>query len=120
MKQRITVNQLHELTPDQQNKLREWWSIHRQQGDVFICHGNDFLNGKTFAWDGHNKPFNMAIPLVSIGQCLSILERYAPMLGMKHGCYGSWYLEIWTEESHKIFEDKECVDVCFQAVKSIL
>ena len=74
MKQRISTYQLQELTPGQQEKLREWWSIHQQQGDVFICLGNDFLSGKVFAWDGHNKPFNMAVPLFSIGQLIELLD----------------------------------------------
>jgi|GEM_PF-1410294 len=73
MKQRITVSQLQELTQEQQDYLRLWWSERQQQGDVFICLGNDFLNGKQFAWDGHNKPFNMSIPLLNIGQMIEIL-----------------------------------------------
>jgi len=73
MKQNITIEQLQELTQEQQNKLRDWWNEHQQQGDVFICLGNDFLSGKQFVWEGHNETFNMPIPLLSIGQMFEIL-----------------------------------------------
>jgi len=43
------------------------------QGDVFICLGNDFLSEKQFVWDGYNKPFNMSIPLLNVGQMFEIL-----------------------------------------------
>jgi len=70
LKQRISSDDVLQLTPEQQEKLRVWWNEHRQKGDVFICRGNNFLSGKEFAWDGHNKPFNLSIPLLSIGQLL--------------------------------------------------
>lgn len=73
MKQRISEEDVRNITSEQQDKLRVMWAEHQQQGDVFICPGNDFLSGKSFAWDGHNKPFSLAVPILSIGQCLEII-----------------------------------------------
>lgn len=118
MKQRISVEDAQQLTPEQQEKLKEWWQP--GEGDYYILPAQ-FESYSTW-WvldkDLVNKEY--ATPLLSIGQCLCILERYAPMLGMKHGMYGSWHLEIWTEKAHRMFEDRECIGVLWQAVKEIL
>jgi hypothetical protein len=125
MKQRISVEDLKQLTPSQQEKLREWWGEHRQKGDVFICLGNDFLSGKEFAWDGHNKPFNMSIPLVSIGQCIELLES--------EDCYFVTENEKGKNKYHVIkysaregrhdgvvVDGETIISTLFEAVKSIL
>ena len=106
MKQHISIENLQELSPEQQEKLREWWSIHQQQGDVFICLGNDFLSGKTFAWDGHNKPFNLAVPLLSIGQMIELLQE-------NDGLDTCVYLD-----GSSIIEDANICDLLWDAVKS--
>lgn len=129
MKQRISPEDLKTLTPSQQEKLREWWNEHRQKGDVFICLGNDFLGGKEFAWDGHNKPFNMSIPLISIGQCIELLQETT-----QH-----WHEDLWMNGvniptktggwewkwccgrgDYNQSDSKELIDALWDAVKSIL
>lgn len=125
MKQRISIEDLKSLAPSQQEKLRVWWDEHRQQGDVFMCLGNDFLDGKVFAWDGHNKPFNLSIPLLSIGQCIEMLES--------ENCYLVTENEKGINQYHVIRYDswegrhdgvvygrKELMGALFEAVKSIL
>lgn len=99
MKQKIIISQFQELTLEQQNKLRDLWQSKQYNQAAYTSN---------------------CLSLLSIGQCLDMLERYAPMLGMKHGCYGSWHLEIWTEKAHIMFEDKECIDVLWRGVKYIL
>jgi len=114
MRQRITVENLAELSPEQQEKLKVWWGEHQQKGDVFICLGNDFLSGKEFAWDGHNKPFNLAIPLLSIGQILQLLDDLTEEPSLKNGNLRlSINRSMWLGNSR-------LVDSLFQAVKEIL
>ena len=107
MRQRITVENLKELSPEQQERLRVWWGEHQQKGDVFICLGNDFLSGKEFAWDGHNKPFNLAIPLLSIGQMIELLKEKD-------------YSKLVALDFVGAIQDINLCDLLFQAVKEIL
>lgn len=74
MKQVISSGQLRELTPEQQEKLRKWWIP--QIGDVFMCTGNEFLEGKIFSCDGDNRPISLSLPLLSIGQMIELILEY--------------------------------------------
>lgn len=123
MKQRISVEDLTQLTPEQQEKLREWWSINQQQGDVFICLGNDFLSGKVFAWDGHNKPFKMAVPLVSIGQCIELINERDKCINLNHLVidpikHFEWEVRLRHLDFYN--NEIELIDSLWQAVKEIL
>ena len=114
MKQRISADDVLQLTPEQQEKLRAWWGEHQQKGDVFICRGNNFLSGKEFAWDGHNKPFNLAIPLLSIGQMIELLDNFTEEPSLKNeNLRLSINRTMWLGNS-------KLVDSLFQAVKEIL
>ena len=119
MRQHISANQLQELNPEQQDKLREWWSIHQQQGDVFICLGNDFLSGKVFAWDGHNKPFKLAVPLLSVGQCIELLDpkEEAIFTMMKYIASEPQIYEV-NVGGTEYYGDSMC-DCLWQAVKEV-
>ncbi|MDP4159304.1 MAG: hypothetical protein Q8911_06005 [Bacillota bacterium] len=123
MKQRITADQLQQLTTEQRDKLKEWWMP--RFSDLFIfedhCDENlfdeeDEVNINFFI--AKIKPYGL--PLLSIGQCLSLLEPYTPKLGMDHEKYGIWNLEIWFEGKPKKFTKKDPVDALFEAVKSVL
>jgi hypothetical protein len=117
MKQRITPDDLKSLSPEQQEKLRTWWGEHRQKGDVFICLGNDFLSGKEFIWDGHNKPFSHSIPLISIGQLIELLmDKKAYHLWLSQGEYYNFGHNVIMDWDSKT----ELIDCLFQAVKEIL
>lgn len=123
MKQRITADQLQQLTTEQQDKLKEWWMpkfsdlfAFEEYCDEHLFDTEDEDNIKLF--NAKIKPFSL--PLLSIGQCLSLLEPRVPIIGMKYGEQGLWNLEIWIGEKHRIFIEKEPVDALFEAVKSIL
>lgn len=86
MKQRITVEQLNELTEEQKTKLREWWIP--QDGDFFArrrYHVPDdspmdecFIGGLEFADSGGVDTFQAKdsdIPLLSIGQMIELLDN---------------------------------------------
>ena len=125
MKQRISADDVLQLTPEQQEKLRVWWNEHRQKGDVFICRGNNFLSGKEFAWDGHNKPFNLSIPLLSIGQLLQLLEDSGRFKGFhKSDTDGQYKVYIILDDNQGwnqyIKNDNKLVNALWQAVKEIL
>lgn len=123
MKQRITVDQLQQLTPEQQVKLKEWWMP--KFGDLFIFEGycdenlfdaEDAVNINFF--NTKIKPYGL--PLLSIGHCLGLLEAYAPKLELDHETLGLWNLEIWIENERRIFKEKDPVDALFGAVLAIL
>ena len=123
MKQRITADQLQQLTSQQQDKLKKWWIP--KFGDLFVF--EEYCDEQLFdAEDEYNiNLFNakikpLSLPLLSIGQCLSLLKPHIPILGMKHGEHDSWNLEIWIGEKQKIFIEKEPVDALFEAVKLLL
>ncbi|ODA39313.1 hypothetical protein [Desulfosporosinus sp. BG] len=123
MKQRITADQLQQLTTEQQDKLKEWWKpkfsdlfAFEEYCDEHLFDAEDEENLKLF--NVKIKPFSL--PLLSIGQCLSLLEPCAPVLGMKYGEHSLWNLEIWIGGDHRIFTEKEPVDALFEAVKFIL
>lgn len=110
MKQRITSEQLNELTNKQKEQLREWWKP--QQGDyVYVISEHKRTNRKTAvltvvsdkksprpAMTGHNNPVHVyhlmftndskgdiaesknLIPLLSIGQMIELLETKYPTL----------------------------------------
>jgi hypothetical protein len=81
MKQRITVDDLNQLTDDQKNCLREWWTP--QLSDHF-CNGNaeTFYVGSlmrkphTFITYGDDVPHDKEglLPLLSIGQMIQFLN----------------------------------------------
>ncbi len=78
LKQRITANQLADLTHDQQEKLRRLWKP--EYGDCFY----DELNGEVFygqvviGYDAdHYEPNMGSLPLLSIGQCIELLQNEA-------------------------------------------
>ena len=81
MKQRISVNELNTLTPEQREKLRELWIP--QEADFVVFNGNtnncivEFVySDKRFfnLVDGRSSEskFNF-LPLLSVGQCLELL-----------------------------------------------
>lgn len=81
MKQRITIEQLNELTEEQKVNLREWWKP--QSGDVLnsikcgevvfvYADGQDRLN---FDSDGYEWDIKKnCLPLISAGQMIELLD----------------------------------------------
>ena len=86
MKQRITVEQIRELTPEQGEKLREWWKP--KDGDWFYgSYGDRDGDGEWILspyevdsgvygaslHDDYATPDDGALPLLTIGQMIELL-----------------------------------------------
>ncbi|WP_088189604.1 hypothetical protein [Desulfosporosinus sp. FKA] len=121
MKQRISTDQIQQLTAQQRDKLKEWWMP--SFGDLFVfedyCDENlfdteDEININFF--NAKIKPFSL--PLLSVGQCLSLLAPYNPKLNLESN--GLWHLEIQVKNDQKIYMEKDPIDVLFQAVKLVI
>ena len=142
MKQRITVEQLQELTPEQQARLKLWWKPER--GDMFAyfssspkarnyvqveyCCNPIKVNG----WDrtifanganGRNNHFNISdcLPLLSIGQCIELLLEKAETV--EGDPYPS--VEILADPGIGLFWDGrrggvEFIDTLWEAVKQTI
>ena len=79
MKERISEEQLQELSPEQQEKLREWWEP--KEYDVFIAqpYGTEcILIWRLVDQSAFKKLWNELLPLLSIGQMIGMLSHYHP------------------------------------------
>lgn len=129
MKQRITVDQLKELSPEQQERLRERWKEWRkpEEGDRFATPEHEHFIGET---DGMGGTFQLydykyALPLLSIGQLIQLLKEHDKCLSITHLMnytdgknYWCWQVELrhlnaW-EKSY------ELVDALWEVLKEIL
>ena len=108
MKQHITPEQLQELTPEQQERLREWWTP--GEGDrittgesvrlvIREAHGI-----RVYDTCGVAININNCLPLLSIGQMFELLFDRCPRV------YG------WTYYN----DDRDLADKLWQAVKEAL
>jgi hypothetical protein len=79
MKQRITCEQLKELTEEQKQRLREWWKP--EEGDMYLrltANGRiDFIpftfNTAESRYDNYKE---FKIPLLNIGQMIEIVANH--------------------------------------------
>ncbi|MFB0847322.1 hypothetical protein [Paenibacillus oleatilyticus] len=106
MKQRITIEQLNELTDEQKERLQEWWSLSRQPGDIHINSAGyvDIINKYG------DKPLDNTIPLLSIGQMIELTSE-TTMIKFN----GGWGIG---EDAIK-YHDELC-DALWEAVKEVL
>jgi len=113
MKQRITVEQLNELSDAQKQRLRELWEP--QDGDFIYSakHGHtEFLEVAPMRGHGdYLKNRDKSLPLLSIGQMIEILVKDDDFFNINQ-MYDSWRID-------KIY-NKELCDALWQAVKEIL
>lgn len=109
MKQRISVEQLQELTAEQRQRLREWWKSEvldivydRQLGTkALVC--------TEYAID--------CLPLLNIGQMLALLQdKHKP----DEPFYYEYHEEEWYVNNGRIYRDMNLVDVLWTAVKDAL
>jgi hypothetical protein len=116
MKQRISTAQLQELSPEQQERLREWWLSNAQVGDTCILRQRFYVVGEVGdvglvlyrPKEDESIFYKRAelkddiISLLSIGQCFSLLGK---TIAIK-------YMEKYPL--------KEPIDALFAAVKEVL
>jgi hypothetical protein len=76
MKQRISIEQLQELTEEQQHRLREWWKP--EFGDMLVMPPHttiEVIDEELFKILQRVKlDYNPALPLLSIGQLIELLN----------------------------------------------
>ena len=129
MKQRITVEQLHELSEEKKEKLRKWWNP--QIGDFYIFkyegeywHEPWFHNDQ----DGYHKFMNEdgedPIPLLTIGQMIEILYEWANDFGIHYNDSGvCFYVYLsWTMDTalpDRMWMNDELCDALWEAVKAV-
>ena len=134
MRQGITVENLKELSPEQQEKLRAWWKEHKEEGDHFVNIDEETGNIPTFGsgvngscggyWncecqidDGEDpscRPEENSLPILSIGQMIELLDNFTEEPSLKNeNLRLSINRTMWLGNS-------KLVDSLFQAVKEIL
>lgn len=116
MKQRITVEQLQELTPEQREKLREWWKP--EEYDLAVVNGairGCYDDGEYTCFDFITKEFRKdsgcnitgpAYPLLSIGQCTEILSSKSTVFNNEKCFYETL--------------EPELIDALWGAIKEVL
>ena len=124
MRQRITVENLAELSPEQQEKLRVWWK--HEEYDVFVSkrdnysHSVDWVCGDEihYFYSGAKSytcvGIKICLPFLSIGQLLQLLDDFTEEPSLKNeNLRLSINRTMWLGNS-------KLVDSLFQAVKEIL
>lgn len=123
MKQRITVEQLQELTDDQKLKLREWWKP--EVGDLFAYEGEKGLS--EHLWDVISNRNDMVMsneqryfPLFSIGQMIKLADPIR--MEFKNWEYDDIKRDEWVVEliGGWIYHNVDLCDALFEAVKQVL
>jgi hypothetical protein len=126
MKQRITAEQLNELSQKGKDKLRDWWRP--EEGDWY-CHTKKtkqytILNSNDSDWGMDyyqgDKPRKKDLPLLSIGQMIEFLDD-----NNEKSIFFDWekYLDVSVYPDGEIaFEitPKGFCDALWEAVKEVL
>lgn len=119
MKQRIDVSQLLQLTPEQQEKLREWWKPDRL--DIVYWHKESREDTLSMChWQGASK--EDLLPLLSIGQMIELLQDSPNTEYSDQFTEPRWRVfkgGMWYEFPVALDWDGLC-DQLWQAVKEIL
>jgi hypothetical protein len=107
MKQRISIEQLQELTEEQQYRLREWWKP--QEGDWYHdkTYGESYYGMEVGGYDVYTlEPAIDDLPLLNIGQMIELLQSFNDK-------------DIWKYNDIDITSDNFC-DALWSAVKEVL
>ena len=136
---RISPEQLQELSPEQQEKLREWWKDHKEEGDYFVlinengeiatlservngsCNG--YWNCECAIDDGEDpacRSEENSLPLLSIGQLIQLLDpKEETIFTMMRYIAAKPQIYKVSVDGKEYFGDTMC-DCLWQAVKEIL
>jgi hypothetical protein len=133
MKNRITPEQLQELTEKQKNRLREWWKP--QEGDFALYAGSSkWYSGEYLitsvsedGWLCYEDDHRFGrkedcLPALSIAQMIEILEEKDQCLNIvKRTDLEGWGYEIQLRRiDYYQFSTDELCDALWEAVKKIL
>lgn len=133
MKRRIEPDQVKELTPGQQERLRELWKP--EKGDVILKENSEWVidnigdgffddaivsQDYTFGEVRHDK--SDCLPLLDIGQMMELLESKDECLNItKLVLIDKWGYEIRLRQLHYYgFSTGELCDALWGAVKAVL
>jgi hypothetical protein len=133
MKRRIEPDQVKELTPGQQERLRELWKP--EKGDVILKENSEWVidnigdglfddvivsQDYTFGEVRHDK--TDCLPLLDIGQMMELLESKDECLNItKLVLIDKWGYEIRLRQLHYYgFSTGELCDALWGAVKAVL
>lgn len=117
MKQRITAEQLNELTDKQKQKLWEWWK------PELYDFGYDIKEKAPFVRSDLSFPKSKYdYPLLSVGQMIELLESKDDCLNIiKRTDLEGWGYEIQLRHlKYFKFQISELCDALWQAVKEVL
>ncbi|QYY44756.1 hypothetical protein ACKE5C_19255 (plasmid) [Aneurinibacillus thermoaerophilus] len=103
MKQRITTEQLKELTPKQQERLIEQWYSRETN-----AYNRRVAEDVDVSWNG--------MPLLSIGQMIELLQTTGILMSNEQTNFG-WHIHIGDVAKYTA---QELCDALWEAVKSIL
>jgi hypothetical protein len=128
VKRRITAEQLQELTPEQQAKLRNMWKL--QPGDITLDTKMGLIytlvegsNGKAIIEHIESESKDRHLPLLNIGQMIELLELSKPTLHIdKHlpeGIEKRTMYEVFQQGAGTHWGETLC-DALWEATKAIL
>lgn len=131
MKRRISTAELMELSPEQQEKLREWWSpkegdwwkpISSDEPQLLADHLKECCRrecGHDSLEDWGNYLRKHCLPILSVGQCIELLGEN--LIGIEQ--YDDWWeVKRWDGENGKSCSSVKTIliDALWEAIKSIL
>ena len=139
MKQRITPEQLNELTDEQKKKLREWYYPEKVRLlDQYIFHENGELRKTAYYSDYFfdDKESDLtrhfreckALPILTIGQMIELITSLDPSQFLFEYRYNFWSVQasgttqcggVAIDRSWQ-FDDLELCDALFEIVKQTL
>ena len=120
MKQRITVEQLNELTDKQKERLQEWWNPQSYDVACGLVSGTEYVidvHGDTISMledsEGIVPPIDKKeiLPLLSIGQMIQLLREKHEIPFIKAGLFD------WSVDG---IERKELACALWEACKHVL
>jgi hypothetical protein len=130
MKQRITIEQLKDLTEEQKQKLREWWKP--EPGDKAVIAEGTLNAGKEVLICSYDEEYDIAgweceggwgsygkdnlEPLLSIGQMIELLNYYDCDIEIQ-SAGATWYVMVG---GHINTDNDKLTDALWQAVKEVL
>ncbi len=138
MKQRISVDDLWKLAPEQREKLWEWW-VPKEEGIIYVMGNGDIrtideidIKGRLVArgWDydppqAHKK--DECLPLLNIGQLIELLKTLTYIRSIEPTCRvarHNWKVIVCDNSAETIeiieYYGGELCDALWEAVKETL
>lgn len=124
MKQHIRPSQLAELSDEQKEKLRDWWTV--REGDRFFVENKwEDIAGESapgrvesFDCDGLTYSKTECLPLLSVGQMIELVKKLHRVVFIdSNNPNNLWTVKVAPE---LVYQADELIDALWQAVKEVL